>query len=122
MFWNKNKEESVEIQWVELTQMKQLDEIVEESKSQTVFIYKHSTRCSISSIAMNRLERSWTEEGNKVKAYYLDLIRFRDISNAVAEKFRVYHESPQIIIIKNGEAVHSDSHMSISFDDILKFA
>ncbi|MFT6829183.1 MAG: bacillithiol system protein YtxJ [Roseivirga sp.] len=122
MFWNKNKEESVEIQWVTLTEMSQLDEILEESKAQTVFIYKHSTRCSISSMAMNRLERSWTEEGNKVKAYYLDLIRYRDISNAVAEKFGVYHESPQIIIIKNGEAVHNDSHMSISFDDILKFA
>lgn len=122
MFWNRHKEESVEIQWVELTQLNQLDEIVEESKTQTVFIYKHSTRCSISSMAMNRLERSWTEEGNKVKAYYLDLIRYRDISNAVADKFRVYHESPQIIIIKNGETVHHDSHMSISFDDILKFA
>jgi bacillithiol system protein YtxJ len=122
MFWNKNKEESVEIQWVTLTEMSQLDEVLEESKTQTVFIYKHSTRCSISSMAMNRLERSWTEEGNKVKAYYLDLIRYRDISNAVAEKFGVYHESPQIIIIKNGATVHNDSHMSISFDDILKFA
>ncbi|MFT6055130.1 MAG: bacillithiol system protein YtxJ [Roseivirga sp.] len=122
MFWNRKKEDTVEIQWVSLTDINQLNELVEESKTQTVFIYKHSTRCSISSMAMNRLQREWTEEGNKVKAYYLDLIQYRNISNAIAEKFGVYHESPQVIVIKNGEVVHNDSHMGISFEGIVKFA
>jgi bacillithiol system protein YtxJ len=102
--------------------MAQLDTLVEESKTQTVFIYKHSTRCSISSMAMNRLQREWTAEGNEVKAYYLDLIQFRDISNAIAQKFGVYHESPQVIVLKNAEVVHHDSHMNINFEDILRFA
>jgi bacillithiol system protein YtxJ len=122
MFWNRKKEDTVEIQWVSLTDINQLNELVEESKTQTVFIYKHSTRCSISSMAMNRLQREWTEEGNKVKAYYLDLIQYRNISNAIAEKFGVYHESPQVIVIKNGEVVHNDSHMGINFEGIVKFA
>jgi len=120
MFWNKKKEDTVEVPWNKLEHLNQLSEITEESENQTVVIYKHSTRCSISSMALNRLERNWTEEGNKLKIYYLDLIQFRDISNAVAEKFGVYHESPQAIVIKNGKAVHNSSHMSIDYDAMLE--
>tara|TARA_A100000171_G_scaffold13652_1_gene11775 strand:- start:1317 stop:1685 length:369 start_codon:yes stop_codon:yes gene_type:complete len=120
MFWNKKKEDTVEVPWNRLERLNQLSEIIEESKNQTVVIYKHSTRCSISSMALNRLERNWTEEGNQLKIYYLDLIQFREVSNAVAEQFSVQHESPQAIVIKNGKAVHNSSHMSIDYDAMLK--
>lgn len=114
MFWNKEKKESADMNWNHLNSMDQLERIIEESKQNPVLIYKHSTRCSISGMAMDRLERSWGKELDSIKTYYLDLISYRDISNAVAEKFKVYHESPQIILVKNGEAVHDASHMGIS--------
>ncbi|WP_245657994.1 bacillithiol system redox-active protein YtxJ [Roseivirga echinicomitans] len=120
MFWNKKKEDTVEVPWNRLERLDQISEIIEESKNQTVVIYKHSTRCSISSMALNRLERNWTAEGNQLKVYYLDLIQFREISNAIAEQFRVQHESPQAIVIKNSKAVHNSSHMSIDYDAMLK--
>lgn len=122
MFWSKKKEDVVEIPWNKLEHLDHLSQIIEESKNQTVVIYKHSTRCSISSMALSHLERSWTEEGNQLKIYYLDLIQFRDVSNAVAEQFEVHHESPQIIVIKNGKAIHNSSHMSIDYSAMLKLA
>lgn len=102
--------------WNELTDMAQLDAIVEESKTQPVVIFKHSIRCSISTMAKGRLERS--EEPQGVKFYYLDLINHRDISNKVAEVFQVHHESPQILLIKNGECTYEESHNGISMEEI----
>ena len=105
--------------WNELKENSQLDYIIqEESKIQPVVIFKHSTRCSISSMALNRLERSWNLEGNKAKPYLLDLISFRDISNSITQKLQTEHQSPQILLIKSGEVIYSSSHMSISFDEI----
>lgn len=102
--------------WNELTDMAQLDAIVEESKTQPVVIFKHSIRCSISTMAKGRLERS--EEPQGVKFYYLDLINHRDISNKVAELFSVHHESPQILLIKNSECTYEESHNGISMEEI----
>lgn len=118
MFWKKSNKVVEGVKWNELTSVSQIQSLIEESKEQPVLIYKHSTRCSISSMAMERLERSWTSEGNEIKPYYLDLISLRDVSSAVAQTFEVYHESPQIILIKNGKAVYDASHMSISFSAI----
>jgi len=122
MFWKSKKTKEVNINWERLTETSQLDEIVEESKTQPVLIYKHSTRCGISSMAMDRLERSWDESGEAIKPYYLDLISYRNISDQVAEKFRVYHQSPQVILIKDGQVVYDDSHMSISFSALTQAA
>lgn len=119
MFWNKPKEKEVEVEWFQLTSSDQIDEIVEESKEKAILIYKHSTRCGVSSMAMDRLMRSWDAEySDKVKAYFLDLIAFRDTSNDVANHFNIYHQSPQVLLIKNGIAIYDASHMAISFDAI----
>ncbi len=105
--------------WNQLTDQAQLTEIREESYNQPVLIFKHSTRCSISSTALNRLERNWKqEEVGSLKPYYLDLIANRPISNEVAEKFGVEHQSPQILVIQNGDCVYSATHFEISFADI----
>lgn len=121
MFWNKPKEKEIEIEWFQLTSSDQLNEIIEESAEKPVLIFKHSTSCSISSMAMDRLVRGWEDENSsKLKAYYLDLIAFRDSSNAVADRFNVYHQSPQVLLIKNGIAIYDASHMAISFDAIKK--
>jgi bacillithiol system protein YtxJ len=106
--------------WKALTEEAQLEQIKEESKQQPVVIFKHSTRCSISSMAKSRLDRETPVEN--VTFYYLDLIKYRAISNKVAEEFKVHHESPQILIIKNGECTYDESHNGISMDDIAQQA
>lgn len=116
MFWKKNSSESAAIHWHPLTSLLQLDQIVEESKTQPVLIYKHSTRCGISSMALDRLERGWKATGDQLKTYFLDLISYREVSDAVAQKFQVYHESPQVILVKNGKVIYENSHMGISFE------
>ncbi len=103
--------------WINLTDIEQIKTIVEESQHEAVLIFKHSTRCSISSTALNRLERAWNLEN--AKAYYLDLIANRPISNALAEQFEVEHQSPQVLIIKNGNCVYHESHWDISYEGIL---
>ena len=102
--------------WLPLTSLSQLDLLIEKSKSQPIAIFKHSTRCSISSMAKSRLEREEASAG--IEFYYLDLLAHRDISNAIAEKFSVHHESPQIILLKDGECVYDESHSGITMQDI----
>ena len=100
------------INWTELTDILQLMEIEAISNEKPVVIFKHSTRCSISRMALKQFERDFDLE-NVVDAYFLDLIAHRDISNEIASKFGVYHESPQLILIKNGKAVYDVSHSDI---------
>lgn len=104
--------------WIDLSAEQQLDSILEESKSKTVLIFKHSTRCSISSMAKARLDKGTTPDN--VPCYYLDLIRYRPISNKVAEVFSVHHESPQVLLIKNGECFYEETHNGIRLDDIME--
>ena len=79
-------------------------------------IFKHSTRCSISSMAKNRLERA--APAQNVEFNLLDLIKHRELSQKIADDFSVEHESPQILFIKNGECVYDESHSGISMDEI----
>lgn len=102
--------------WIPLTDENQLDDIRKESSEKTQVIFKHSTRCSISSMAKSRLERSNAPEG--IKFHFLDLIKYRSVSNKIEEQFMVQHESPQVLIIKNGECVYDESHSGISMDEI----
>src|SRR5262245_43642440 len=106
--------------WIELTEENQLATINEQSKNQPVVIFKHSTRCSISSMAKNRLERSAQPEN--ILFYHLDLIKYRDISNKIAKNYVVHHESPQILIIRNGECFYEESHNGIDMNDIVEQA
>ncbi len=107
------KEEIVETPWHVLGRMEQLDEIMEESKTRPVAIFKHSTRCGISRGVLKMFEKNYMLSDNQVKLYFLDLLQNRDISNEIAARFKVHHESPQLIVIKNGVVVHHDSHHSI---------
>ena len=105
--------------WIKLESENQLTEIQQKSHSENVLIFKHSTRCSISRAALDRLERSWNpEEIKNVQPYYLDLITHRTVSNQIAENFDVEHQSPQVILIKGGQAVYDRSHFDIDFKSI----
>ena len=104
--------------WKELTSEEQLDTIRKESSGKIQVIFKHSTRCSISSMALNRLEKAKTLP--PADFYYLDLIANRNISNSIAEQFDVYHESPQILLIKNGTCIYDESHSGITMDELIE--
>ncbi|MGN6533631.1 MAG: bacillithiol system redox-active protein YtxJ [Ginsengibacter sp.] len=102
--------------WIPLTDEKQLDEVVINSNIIPQVIFKHSTRCSISSMAKNRLDRKDAPEG--INFYYLDLIKYRNLSNRIAREFAVTHQSPQVLIIENGKCVYNESHSGIDFEEI----
>ena len=102
--------------WIKLEQESQLDEIREKSFERAQVIFKHSVRCSVSSLAKNRLDKA--ESPENMDFYFLDLIRYRAISDKVAELFKVDHESPQALAIRNGQCVYDESHLGISFQEI----
>lgn len=107
--------------WSQLTRPDQIQEILEESKQKPVIIFKHSTTCPISATAKNRLERQWNESNlAEVKPYYLDLLSFRPISNEVANTFEVKHESPQLLLIRDGKCQYDASHLGIRLDEVKK--
>ena len=107
--------------WIKLESIAQLEDIKSKSEDKPQIIFKHSTTCSISAMAKSRLERSWKdEEMAGADFYYLDLLSYRDISNEIADKFHVRHESPQVIIVKGGASTYDNSHMGISYQELLK--
>jgi bacillithiol system protein YtxJ len=106
--------------WIALTSENQLKDIIANTE-QPAIIFKHSTRCSISATALSRLERSWNEaEVTPLKAYYLDLLSYRPVSNSVAGTFNVTHQSPQLLLINGGKCVYNASHMEISYPELKK--
>ncbi len=102
--------------WISITNLAQLDVISERSYKTPILIFKHSTRCHISTMVLNRLEREEAPQG--VDFYFLDLIANRSLSNTIAEKFSVAHESPQVLLIKNGECCYDESHNAITMQEI----
>lgn len=106
--------------WIPLTTEDQLILIKEKSFSIPQVIFKHSTRCSTSSMVLNRLERAAAPA--TIDFYYLDLLAHRNISNKIAEDFQVYHESPQVLLIRNGECVYDESHMAITMDELVSLS
>jgi bacillithiol system protein YtxJ len=108
---NKNTNTS-KINWIELTDLGQLNEIMELSHQQPVAIFKHSTRCSISRMALKQFENEFDLEGS-VTPYFLDLLNHRDILQEIAVRFDVYHQSPQLLLIKEGKSVYDASHSDI---------
>ena len=105
------------MKWNNLDNDAQLEELIHKSAEIPQVIFKHSIRCSISSMVKNRLERDKQPSG--IDFYYLDLINNRSLSNLVAEKFGVSHESPQVLLIRNGKCVYDESHNGIRMDEIV---
>ena len=106
--------------WTPLTKTSQLEEVDARSAEKPVLIFKHSTRCNISSAALGRLERAWTEADDAAHTtYFLDLLKHRDISDAIAARYGVEHESPQALVINNGECVEQSAHFGITYKELL---
>ena len=106
--------------WRQLTDLGQLNEIIAESADKPVIVFKHSTRCSVSRMVLKQFENEF-DLHEKITPYFLDLLEHRDISNEIASRFGVFHQSPQLIVIKNGNAVFNDSHGSIDAGKLKQF-
>ena len=104
------------IDWKVLDTPDKLEEAIDASYFKDIVLFKHSTTCSISHMAKMRLEDMW--DLTDVSAYYLDLKAFRQLSDEVARRFAVHHESPQILLIKNGECIYDTSHFDISIAEL----
>jgi bacillithiol system protein YtxJ len=104
------------MQWKNITSLEQVGEIQKQSGYSLIF--KHSTRCSVSMMAKRRFEMDWEVIPENTSLYFLDLISFRDVSAQIAETFQVHHESPQILLIKDGDCILDASHSDISADEV----
>ncbi len=118
---NKEKKEEKSIPWIALNSLDQLEDIEKKSLSKPQFIFKHSTTCGISRMVINLFKSSYDLTEKQADLYYLDLHAFREVSNEAGYKFQVMHQSPQLLVIKNGTAVAHSSHGAIAEIDLQKF-
>lgn len=103
--------------WIHLTDEEQIKQIINKSQVKPQVIFKHSTRCSISAVALQRLQK--VSQPADIDFYFLDLLANRSLSNRIAEIFKVHHESPQVLLIRNGDCVFEESHLGISMNEIV---
>ena len=121
IFGSSEEQNSVsKINWIVLTDLNQLNEIKIDSNEKTIAIFKHSTRCSISRMALKQFENEYDLE-DKITLYFLDLLNHRAISNEIAVLFGVQHQSPQLILIKSGKAIYDASHSDIAAEDLKRY-
>ncbi len=120
IFNSDDQQHSSNISWVHLEDLGQLKDIVVESENKPVLIFKHSTRCSVSRMALRQFENEFLDQ-SKITPYFLDLLEHRDVSNAIAKQFGVLHQSPQVILLRNGKVLYDASHSSIDAEDLLRY-
>lgn len=108
------------MEWNELTEQSQLEQLKTQSEEQPVLIFKHSTRCSISRFALKQFENEFDLQ-DKIAPYFLDLLNHRDISNEIAFQFNVQHQSPQLLLLKNRVVVYHTSHENIDANELKKY-
>mgnify|MGYP003439451705 FL=1 len=116
-----SQNENVEAKFFTLNAMEQFDEIDEISHTKPVVLFKHSTRCIISRTVLKQFDTEFQFTEDKIAWYLLDLLNYRDLSNEIANRYNVVHQSPQIVVIRNGKAVFNESHDSISVEDLKQF-
>lgn len=121
LFGNSDEGNSSKVGWRMLTDLGQLNELIEASHQQPVLIFKHSTRCSISRFALKNFENDYAFTAEELQPYFLDLLQYRTISNEIAHRFGVMHQSPQILLIKEGKCVYDESHDGIEVEGLKRF-
>lgn len=123
LFGKKNNDATAEkaIPWIALISLSQLEEIKQKSLTKTQVIFKHSTTCGVSRMVMNMFKKGYDFSADQIDLYYLDLHANREVSNETGYKFQVMHQSPQLLVIKNGITAAHDSHGAISEIDLKKY-
>jgi bacillithiol system protein YtxJ len=107
--------------WIRIQSPDQIDAAIEDSHDQIVLIYKHSPICGLSSHAHQKLENGKAEIIDmKLKTYFVDVVSQRQLSRSIAERFNIVHQSPQVLLIKDGECIYDTSHFNISIEKIKK--
>jgi bacillithiol system protein YtxJ len=106
--------------WIQITQLEQIEEI--KSNTGLSLIFKHSTTCPVSMMSKKTFEWEVDQIPPTVSLYFLDLLRYRSLSNEIANEFQVKHESPQVILIEAGRVIHKASHSEISASAIASYA
>lgn len=101
------------LNWTIIQSLEELEDAIKSSSTKPALFFKHSTRCSISSMALNRFENGFTADDSRYQLYFIDLIAHRNVSNAIAETLNVVHQSPQVIILNNHEVIYTASHTGI---------
>jgi bacillithiol system protein YtxJ len=104
--------------WNKITSVQEVDALIARSHEVPCVIFKHSTRCNISAIAQMRLEDDWDFPADALEPYYLDLIAYRPVSQYIAEVFSVHHESPQVLLIGQGECTYDAAHLDITVAEL----
>ncbi len=114
----RGREEELPHGWKKLEDADHFEQLIEDSYDKPVIIFKHSVSCGVSAMAKYGLESEWEFEHTDLDFYYLDLLSFRSVSNLVAERLNVIHQSPQIILLNKGEVIYNTSHHKISVGGI----
>lgn len=120
LFGAQEPKEERNLPWISLDRLSQLDTIIEKSNEKAQLIFKHSTRCGISRMVLRQFEAEYALSTDAADLYYLDLLKHRNISNEIASRCQVYHESPQLLIVKNGQVVKQASHSDITGLNLLE--
>lgn len=107
--------------WKHLTSLADLDKAISASDLGTVVLFKHSTRCSVSRMAVKMFEQGWDDSLSEISAYYLDLLENRPVSAAISEQLHIEHQSPQMLILKNGQVVHHSNHHDIDVNTVKNY-
>ena len=119
LFSFSKKPRSSRLNWINIETVEELKDAISNTEDTSGLFFKHSTRCNISAMALNGFESQW-EEDEKCNLYFIDLIAHRDVSNTLSELTGVEHQSPQVILVKNNEAIYTASHNGITAREIKK--
>ncbi|MEO1435334.1 MAG: bacillithiol system redox-active protein YtxJ [Bacteroidota bacterium] len=106
------------LSWTPLTSLEELNQLDQHSHQRPCGIYKHSNRCHISSMAKSNLEEDWRLEEGAINMYFLDVIEHRAIAREVADRYQVAHQSPQILVIRDGECTYEAAQLDITFEEL----
>ena len=107
------------ISWIDITDISQIDEI--SNSEEVVLIFKHSTICRKSRKVLKKFQKKFSEYNIDLKMYCLDLRKYEELSCELGVRFNVIHESPQVIIIRDGRAIVHKSQESINSIDVMKY-
>ena len=109
------------INWNKLENISDIDAIIDQSELNTIVIFKHSTRCGISSSVLRRFEKQTKFTTDRTNFYLLNVIQYRNISNEISQQLSIHHESPQLLIIKQRKVIAHDSHYDILNMDLTRY-
>lgn len=106
------------VEWTDIESVEQLEDLITSSKENVLLFFKHSTRCPISSFALRRFEGDWNED-SKAGAFFIDTLAHRDVSDALSRLSGISHQSPQVLVMKDGMVLHHASHEQIDANKII---